>query len=54
MSRISTLSAGYKSNPNKIRSSNTRPHVVNDSLPKMDANELANRIKIWQFRKKIR
>ncbi len=53
MSRISTLSAGYKSNPNKIRSSNTRPHVVNDSLPKMDANELANRIKIWHSEKRL-
>jgi len=44
---LNTLSAGYKSSPTKIRSSNTRPPVVDESRPAISANELANQIKIW-------
>ena len=44
---LNTLSAGYKSSPTKIRSSNTRPPIVDNNLPKVDAKDLANTIKIW-------
>jgi|TARA_R110002012_G_scaffold276702_1_gene463742 hypothetical protein len=53
MSKISTLSAGYKSNPNKIRSSNTRPPIVDESKPAINANELSNQIKIWHSEKRL-
>jgi hypothetical protein len=44
---LNTLSAGYKSSPTKIRSSNTRPPIVDNELKKIDAKDLANTIKIW-------
>jgi hypothetical protein len=50
---LNTLSAGYKSSPTKIRSSNTRPPIVDNNLPKIDAKDLANTIKIWHSEKRL-
>ena len=44
MSKINTLSAGYKSHPSKIRSSNNRPPVIK-SPTIIDAVDLAEKIK---------
>ena len=48
MSKINTLSAGYKSHPSKIRSSNNRPPVIK-SPTIIDAVDLAEKIKIWHI-----
>ena len=53
MSKINTLAAGYNSNPNKIRSSNTRPPVIDESKPAIVASDLANQIKIWHSEKRL-
>ena len=50
---LNTLSAGYKSSPTKIRSSNTRPPVIDNNIPKVDAKDLANTIKIWHSEKRL-
>ena len=50
---LDTLSAGYKSSPTKTRSSNTRPPIVDNNIPKVDAKDLANTIKIWHSEKRL-
>ena len=50
---LNTLSAGYKSSPTKIRSSNTRPPIVDNNLQKVDAKDLANTIKIWHSEERL-
>ena len=47
MSTLNTLSAGYKSSSTKIRSTNTRPPVVDESKPVINASDLTNQIKKW-------
>ena len=53
MSTLNTLSAGYKSNPTKIRRTNTRPPVVDESKPVINASDLANQIKIWHSENRL-
>tara|TARA_R110000803_G_scaffold181253_1_gene243658 strand:- start:249 stop:452 length:204 start_codon:yes stop_codon:yes gene_type:complete len=45
MSKLNTLSAGYKGSSTKIRSSNTRPPIINNV--KVNADDLIKKIKIW-------
>ena len=45
MSKLNTLSAGYKGSSTKIRSSNTRPPIINNV--KVNADDLIEKIKIW-------
>jgi|TARA_Y100000361_G_scaffold114379_1_gene104865 hypothetical protein len=53
MSTLNTLSAGYNSSSTKIRSTNTRPPVVDESKPAIIASDLANQIKIWHSEKRL-
>ncbi len=53
MSTLNTLSAGYKSSSTKIRSTNTRPPVVDESKPVINASDLANQIKIWHSENRL-
>ena len=45
MSKLNTLSGGYKGSSTKVRSSNTRPPVA--SSLKVNADELIKKIKVW-------
>jgi hypothetical protein len=45
MSKLNTLSGGYKGSSTKVRSSNTRPPVA--SPLKVNADELIKKIKVW-------
>jgi hypothetical protein len=53
MSTLNTLSAGYKSSSTKIRSTNTRPPVVDESKPVINASDLANQIKVWHSENRL-
>ena len=43
MSPLNTLSAGYKSHPTAVKSSNNRPIVI-DNSPKIDSKELSKKL----------
>tara|TARA_R110000803_G_scaffold140458_1_gene206997 strand:+ start:94 stop:444 length:351 start_codon:yes stop_codon:yes gene_type:complete len=49
---LDTLSAGYKGSSTKIRSSNSRPIIIEDK-PKIDVNNLTNTLKIWKSENRL-
>lgn len=47
MSKLNTLAGGYKGGSPRVRSNNPSKPYSGDAPKEIDANELANKIKMW-------
>jgi len=47
MSKLNTLAGGYKGGSPRVRSSNSLKPYSGEAPKEIDANELANKIKMW-------
>ena len=47
MSKLNTLAGGYKGGSPRVRSNNPLKPYSGDTPKEIDANELANKIKMW-------
>jgi hypothetical protein len=47
MSKLNTLAGGYKGGSPRVRSNNPLKPYSGDAPKEIDANELANKIKMW-------
>jgi hypothetical protein len=47
MSKLNTLAGGYKGGSPRVRSNNPQKPYPGETPKEIDANELANKIKMW-------